>query len=223
MTSGIDNNALEWWKDGATKHINGFVTPNFEVVIGDTDDGVSQSVDAYKIKRHGVLGHFKKGGKHYGVSMPRQGALMYEYLKVGRPKYGVTRIPSSEMRIYIDSCLTSVAPSPDSLGRKGVAVLVFGDSCVEFRGTRGSVVWVKDDDPKRPVYLPDSVPTLWSLYLILKLMCIRGKVNVFQYETLMFYSRVSKQLIPITLSQSKESKRFFLKLYMEMMRDAVHF
>lgn len=222
LNNGIEVRVREWSRGRGARLVNGFSVPEnfFKAMIGDTDTDWLEETDPWSIRKHGILGHFVRRGVHYGVSMPLHGAMLYKYLKVQRVKYGVTRIPSAEMKLFIERGMTSIVASNDD-GALGTTVLVFGDASVELRGKSGSVVVFKEDDSNRPAYLPASLPTMMSLYTVFQHVCNIGKVNVLSYENVILYSRVSKKVISLKLSQTKDAKRFFLKLYMELTRDEI--
>lgn len=185
------------------------------VVIGNTDTGDMEAVNALKPLQRDILGYCSVHGSHYGVAMPKSGALLYRHLKVQRTRKNVITIPSAEMKLFVGSGIGRVAVSHDDWGEKGTVVLVFEDDSVSLRGRFGSVILLRDEVGGQIDY------SLFSLYTVFKHICSFSHLDIMQYENILLYSRVTKLLTPLKLSQSKESKRFFLKLYMEMIQDEV--
>ena len=182
----------------------------FSLVLHDMEKGTDEEVRPSSLPyRQGVLGYVEKI-HHVGgvvVKHSEKTATLHKYIKGIGTKSGAPAM----LLLSADSCSIydrNVSETGRLHGRPTVAVNTY-NTIFKVGGELGSVV------VKQP---GGGSAEILTLYDTLGYVCSQIGLNLMTYNEIQLYSELYKYKTTIELEHSKEADRFFMKMFLDVMR-----
>ena len=140
------------------------------------------------------------------VCLTEKTAMLHRYIEFVSMTFGQPK----EMHSY-DCCVMSAGSSFGFVNKSSFGLSInTTNTAIKVAGLKGSVVTWSDR-------LRDS-PKVMSLYDLLGEVCRETRLDVMKYEELRFVSELRGITCIIRFKKSTEAKRYFTKMYLDVMR-----
>lgn len=182
----------------------------FSLVLHDMENGADEEVRPSSLMyRHGVLGYVESI-RHIGgvvVKHSDKTAMLHRYLRRVNTK---SRAPAMNLlRMDSYSIYDRNVGSRTKLCRSPIVAVNTFNTMFAVGGELGSVV-VKQ--------LGGGSAEIMTLYDALGYVCSQIGLNLMLYDEIQLYSELYKYKTVIELEHSKESDRFFMKMFLDVLR-----
>ena len=174
-------------------------------LVLDTESSGEERMTIRQLDSWGTIGVGICGLSSEGsvVCHTKKTATLHHHIDAVRTKYGTPILVDDVERVFDNGAMAGY-----SKGR--VLYLDTGKTVLDIIGLRGSVcIWPGDSSKRLKVY---------TLYDALGCLCRNTGVNLMSYKELHLYSDVRRTTTTIELSDSAEAKRFFTKMYLDVLR-----
>ena len=180
------------------------------VTVHNTETDEDEVVDARDLPNLGCYGFSDNVAEtcYAFVTLDEKSAMLHRYASAKTTWRGALDVNLLEA----DVCswnLWDTSPSSQGMGHDTLIIRVGGD-IVSASGRDGSVIGKQVD------FLDDV--ELSNLYDFLGLVCRELGMNVMAYKYVKFYSKSKSCLTTVTFDQSAEAKRFYMKMYLDVVK-----
>lgn len=192
--------------DGDVQYVKYPIRVKSQVGYAGLSDGCT--VDIRKLDEKTTLGVAVMPLESFvaAVCLTEKTAMLHQYIEFVSMTFGQPK----EMHSY-DCCVMSAGSSFGFVNKSSSGLIInTTNTAIKVAGFKGSVVTWSDR-------LRDS-PKVMSLYDLLGEVCRETRLDVMKYEELRFVSELRGVTCIIRFKKSVEAKRYFTKMYLDVMR-----